>query len=100
MTGVDKGEKQLLPGIEEEVHRSTDSISTLESDTLTLESNETNLFEDITASIQKSSKSTITANENSKVDSGARETKIGRGEYTYIILILVYEKAHINVMLN
>ncbi|POO01593.1 hypothetical protein TorRG33x02_023700 [Trema orientale] len=77
MTGVDKGEKQLLPGIEEEVHRSTDSISTLESDTLTLESNETNLFEDIRASIQKSSKAAVTADESGKVGSGVRETKTG-----------------------
>ncbi|PON69233.1 hypothetical protein PanWU01x14_089560 [Parasponia andersonii] len=77
MTGVVKGEKQLLPGIEEEVHRSTDSISTLESDTLTLESNETSLFEDVRASIQKSSKAAVTADESSKVGSRVRETKTG-----------------------
>ncbi|XP_062117203.1 uncharacterized protein LOC133831052 [Humulus lupulus] len=76
ITGGNEGGRQMLPGIDEEVHRSTDSISTLGSDTLTLESNETNLFEDIRASIQKSSKATVTADERSKVGSGVRETKI------------------------
>ena len=40
--GVHKGGKRMLPGIQEEIDRSTDSISTLGSDTLTLESVETN----------------------------------------------------------
>lgn len=77
MIAVDKGQKQMLPGIQEEVHRSTDSISTLESEALTLESVEADLFEDIRASIQKSSKAIKMAEENSKVGSGVRETKVG-----------------------
>lgn len=88
MIAVDKGQKQMLPGIQEEVHRSTDSISTLESEALTLESVEADLFEDIRASIQKSSKSIKMAEENSKVDSGVRETKVGSGELTSIIFNL------------
>ncbi|XP_052175223.1 uncharacterized protein LOC127790032 isoform X2 [Diospyros lotus] len=51
-----KGERHLLSGIAEDISRSTDSFSTLESDSLTLENAEADLFEDIRASIQKSSK--------------------------------------------
>lgn len=88
MIAVDKGQKQMLPGIEEEVHRSTDSISTLESDTLTLESVEANLFEDIRASIQKSSKAINMSDECSRVGSGVRETKVGSGEFvSYFMMI-------------
>ncbi|XP_068317111.1 uncharacterized protein [Pyrus communis] len=70
----DKTGKKMLPGIQEEVHRSTDSISTLESDTLTLESIEANLFEDVRASIQKSSKASKAVNESMKDGSGVTET--------------------------
>ncbi|XAR69034.1 hypothetical protein NMG60_11000484 [Bertholletia excelsa] len=55
--GVDKSGKHFLPGIEEDIRRSSDTISTLESENLTLESLEADLFEDIRASIQKSCKS-------------------------------------------
>ncbi|KAK4799310.1 hypothetical protein SAY86_024675 [Trapa natans] len=51
-----KKEKHKLPMILEETRRSMESISTLASDTLTLESLEADLFEDIRASIQKSTK--------------------------------------------
>ncbi|XP_028793405.1 uncharacterized protein LOC114749096, partial [Neltuma alba] len=62
--------KQPLPGIKEDVHRSCESISTLESDTLTPESMEANLFDDIRASIQKSSKtSDVQLDRNSPVPS-------------------------------
>ncbi|KAK4342980.1 hypothetical protein RND71_038796 [Anisodus tanguticus] len=47
------GDKQSLPMIEEDVRQSFDSISTLESDNLTLEHIEAELFGDIRASIQK-----------------------------------------------
>ncbi|XP_027767528.1 uncharacterized protein LOC107031458 [Solanum pennellii] len=47
------GDKQTLPMIEEDVRQSLDSISTLESDNLTLEHIESELFGDIRASIQK-----------------------------------------------
>lgn len=56
ITAADKSEKPLLPGIQEEITDSTESISTLESDNLTLESFEDDLFVDIRASIQRSSK--------------------------------------------
>ncbi|XP_028112680.1 uncharacterized protein LOC114310783 [Camellia sinensis] len=71
--GVDKGRKHFLPGIDEEICRSTDSLSTLESD-LTLESLEADLFEDIRASIQKSSKASHMAS-SSKAPSGEAETQ-------------------------
>ncbi|WOG96526.1 hypothetical protein DCAR_0415862 [Daucus carota subsp. sativus] len=53
--GAEKGKKQLLPGIDEDISRSSESISTLASDNLALESLENELFKDIRASIQKSS---------------------------------------------
>lgn len=62
--------KEALPEIVEDVHRSCESISTLESDSLTLESMEANLFDDIRASIQKSSKSSKMVNRSSPVSSG------------------------------
>lgn len=48
--------KSVLPGIQEDAlsRRSTDSLSTLASDTLTMRSLEADFFEDIRASIQKS----------------------------------------------
>ncbi|KAL5546221.1 hypothetical protein UlMin_005908 [Ulmus minor] len=72
---VKKGEKHVLPEIQEEVHRSTDSISTLESDTSMLESSKAFLFEDVRASIQKSRKATNSTEEKSEGGSGVRETK-------------------------
>lgn len=73
--GVEKGENHTLPGIQEEVHRSADSISTLESDCLTLESLEVDLFEDVRASIQKSSKVSNAANARNNTISGVTETQ-------------------------
>ncbi|KAI7997090.1 hypothetical protein LOK49_LG10G01817 [Camellia lanceoleosa] len=69
--GVGKGGKYFLPGIEEDIHRSTDSISTLESGSLTLESLEGDLFEDVRASIQKSSKAS-NVRSSSKVTSALK----------------------------
>ena len=83
MISVEKGQKKMLPGIQEEVHRSSDSVSTLGSDTLTLESVETNLFEDIRASIQRSRRAVTMAGESSKVGSELRQTKVGSGEYAF-----------------
>ncbi|KAI3442970.1 uncharacterized protein J3R85_000313 [Psidium guajava] len=54
--GVEKKGKHALPCIQEEMHRSSDSMSTLDGDCLSLASLEADLFEDIRASIQKSSK--------------------------------------------
>ncbi|XP_057801468.1 uncharacterized protein LOC131016762 [Salvia miltiorrhiza] len=68
ITKLDKKEKRILPGIQEELTGSTESISTLQSDSLTLESNDDDLFLDIRASIQRSSRkvSNLT-NSNSKI---------------------------------
>ncbi|KAK6126200.1 hypothetical protein DH2020_040081 [Rehmannia glutinosa] len=54
ITGADKREKHLLPGIQEDITGSTESISSLGSDTLTLETLGDDLFVDIRASIQRS----------------------------------------------
>ncbi|MBA0848598.1 hypothetical protein Goshw_004391 [Gossypium schwendimanii] len=59
--GNEKGQLQALPGIQEEVNKSYDSLTTLDSETLTLESLEADLFEDVRASIQKSNKVSVTA---------------------------------------
>lgn len=79
---TEKSNKHVLPGIEEDIHRSTDSLSTLNSDTMTLKSLEGDLFEDIRASIQKSSKASNVANPNSKKKLGAAESQIIHCEYT------------------
>ncbi|KAM7468158.1 hypothetical protein LguiB_015720 [Lonicera macranthoides] len=72
--GTEKGKKHVLPGIEEDMSRSTDSLSTLESENLTLESLEAELFEDIRASIQKSSKASSMANSSRKAASQETDT--------------------------
>lgn len=71
--GTEKSSKHVLPGIEEDIHRSTDSLSTLSSDTRTLKSLEGDLFEDVRASIQKSSMASNVANSNSKKKLGVAE---------------------------
>lgn len=72
--GVGKGGKQFLPGIEEDVCRSTDTLSTLESENLTMESLEADFFEDIRASIQKSCKASSMAS-SSKSASAETQTQ-------------------------
>lgn len=72
---TEKSNKHVLPGIEEDIHRSTDSLSTLNSDTMTLKSLEGDLFEDVRASIQKSSKASNVANSNSKKKLGVAESQ-------------------------
>ncbi|XP_073222665.1 uncharacterized protein [Cicer arietinum] len=64
-------EKEALPRIEEDVYRSCESISTLESDSLTVESVdlEGDLFEDVRASIQKSSNKSKLASASTRVSS-------------------------------
>ncbi|XP_008789037.2 copine family protein 2-like isoform X2 [Phoenix dactylifera] len=49
-----KAEESSLPGIPEDIRKSTESTSTLDSDTLALENLEVELFENVRASIQKS----------------------------------------------
>lgn len=75
MIAVEKTNKQKLPGIEEDVYRSTDSISTLASDNLTLETLEADLFSDIRASIQKSSKASNMGNSSGEAGSGLPESE-------------------------
>lgn len=82
----EKSGKHMLPGIQEEIHRSTDSISTLESDTLTLESIEANLFEDVRASIQKSNNASGVVDESME-GSRVTATKISGCKYTSITCI-------------
>ncbi|KAL4313154.1 hypothetical protein GQ457_01G016800 [Hibiscus cannabinus] len=64
--GNEKDQIQTLPGIQEDVNKSYDSLTTLDSETLTLESLEADLFEDVRASIQKSNKVPVTANSSGK----------------------------------
>ncbi|XP_047331995.1 serine-rich adhesin for platelets-like [Impatiens glandulifera] len=74
--GADKGKTPALPGIEEDVRGSMDTISTLDSDCLTLESLEADLFHDVRASIQKSSKASNTGSSSLKAVS---EEKMAKG---------------------
>ncbi|XP_021666887.2 uncharacterized protein LOC110655027 isoform X2 [Hevea brasiliensis] len=69
--GTEKGGKNhILPGIEEDIHRSTDSMSSFATDNSTLGTLEDDLFGDIRASIQKSSKASKAAisHASAKVD--------------------------------
>lgn len=86
MTGVEKGEKRILPGIQEEIHSSSDSISTLRSDTLTIESIEANLFADIRVSIQKSSQASNLADDSTS-DTLTAESKTTPGKFTFVTCI-------------
>lgn len=69
------GDKQTLPMIEEDVRQSVDSISTLESDNLTLEHFEAELFGDVRASIQKVTIPT-SGDVSVKTDNGANSCKL------------------------
>ena len=53
--GLTKAKTHPLPGIKE-LQRSAESYSTIDSDQFSIDSLESDLFEDIRASIQKSSK--------------------------------------------
>lgn len=55
-------QKHFLPGIEEDLSKSYDSVSTFESDNLTIESLEADLFCDIRASIQRISRPSAQGN--------------------------------------
>lgn len=59
--GFKKAKTRLLPGIKEELQRSAESNSTIDSDRFSLESLEIDLFEDIRASIQKSTSEKLDA---------------------------------------
>lgn len=74
-SGTKKCEKHTLPGIQEDANGSSDSLMTLESDALTLESLEGDLFGDIRASIQKSSKASDNAYSSIKKESRVAETE-------------------------
>lgn len=56
----------LGPEIEEDVNKSCDSLTTLDTEALTFGSTEADLFEDIRASIQKSNKASSTTNSSGK----------------------------------
>ncbi|XP_017609563.2 uncharacterized protein LOC108455526 [Gossypium arboreum] len=60
--GSEKGEISRFPGIQEDVNRSFDSLTMLDTKILTLENSDADLFEDIRASIQKFNKISNTAN--------------------------------------
>ncbi|CAI8614562.1 unnamed protein product [Vicia faba] len=66
-------EKETLPRVEEDVYKSCDSVSTLGSDSLTFESAdlEGDLFDDVRASIQKSSHKSKLANAATRVSSAS-----------------------------
>ncbi|TYI65666.1 hypothetical protein E1A91_D09G171500v1 [Gossypium mustelinum] len=67
MLGVsEKGEVSIFPGIQEDVKRSFDSLTMLDTEILTLENSDADLFEDIRASIQKFNKISNTANSIAK----------------------------------
>lgn len=78
--GNKKGVRHRLSGIQEDTHKSVESVTTLGSDNLTIESLEADLFEDIRASIQKSSNSLI--NSNCKKEPGVTESATTSCKYS------------------
>ncbi|KAH1090163.1 hypothetical protein J1N35_017420 [Gossypium stocksii] len=60
--GSKKGEISRFPGIQEDVNRSFDSLTMLDTEILTLENSDADLFEDMRASIRKFNKISNTAN--------------------------------------
>ncbi|XP_073016958.1 uncharacterized protein [Primulina eburnea] len=69
LKGPEKSDKQLLPRIEEDISGSNESISTFETDILTVDSLENDLFGDIRASIQRSHrKSSNLTNSSIKIE--------------------------------
>ncbi len=75
--GTEKGGKNhILPGIEEDIHRSTDSMSSFATDNSTLGTLEDDLFGDIRASIQKSSKASKAAISHGKAGCGVNESQL------------------------
>lgn len=79
--GTEKSEKRVLPGIQEDIQRSTDSLSTLGGETLTIQSSEADLFKDIRASIQKSSQVSNVANSNNEKRLGVTESQTMQCKY-------------------
>ncbi|RHN48429.1 hypothetical protein MtrunA17_Chr7g0263671 [Medicago truncatula] len=76
LTSIIEGvEKETLPRIEEDVYKSCESISTLGSDSLTFETEsvdlEGDLFEDVRASIQKSSNKSKIASAATRMSSSS-----------------------------
>ncbi|GMH26407.1 hypothetical protein Nepgr_028250 [Nepenthes gracilis] len=76
---IGRRKNQLLPGIEEDLSKSSNSISTFESDGLTLESLEADLFFDIRASIQRSSKASVSGNTCNNWGQGAGDSSSDLG---------------------
>ncbi|XP_006290770.2 uncharacterized protein LOC17885075 [Capsella rubella] len=72
-----KSGKKALPTIEEDINRSTESISTFQSDCTVENSQEFVLFEDVRASIQRSAKASDTATPGRTNELGATEVAIG-----------------------
>lgn len=87
MIGAENGGKHVLPGIEEDIHGSTDSLSTLASDNLTSETLEAGLFEDIRASIQKSSKASNVENSSSKMGIGITQNQTIQCKYALFLYL-------------
>ncbi|KAK6942858.1 hypothetical protein RJ641_028235 [Dillenia turbinata] len=72
--GVERDGKQELPDIQEDICGSTESLSTLGSENLTLDAFETELFDDVRASIQKSTKNSYNASSTTS-NAGSRDTE-------------------------
>ncbi|TYH02981.1 hypothetical protein ES288_A09G183600v1 [Gossypium darwinii] len=81
--GSEKGEISRFHGIQEDVNRSFDSLTMLDTKILTLENSDADLFEDIRASIQKFNKISNTAN-----SIGKKELETTYSESVSCMLIL------------
>ena len=84
--GNEKSEIHTLPGIQEDVNKSCDSLTKLDSETLTLESIEADLFEDVRASIQKSNNVSNTANSSGKKELKTTDSRTVSCKYNLFLI--------------
>ena len=82
----EKVEIHTLPGIQEDVNKSSDSLTTINSETLTLESSEADLFEDVRASIQKSNNVSNTANSSGKKELKTTDSRTVSCKYNLFLI--------------
>uniref|UniRef100_A0A1J3FU20 Uncharacterized protein n=1 Tax=Noccaea caerulescens TaxID=107243 RepID=A0A1J3FU20_NOCCA len=76
MESNNKSERKGLPTIQEDINRSTESISTFQSDCTVENSQEFVLFEDVRASIQRSAKASDSATPGKNYELGETEVAI------------------------
>lgn len=81
-----KSQRKALPTIEEDINRSTESISTFQSDCTVENSQEFVLFEDVRASIQRSAKASDAATPGKSNELEATEVATSPSKSTLLFI--------------